>query len=162
MKLFRIISTMAVVCLLIAAYAQPIRQEQQAALASKAKTMWGLGTWQGTLPCADCSGIITTLTLYETAPNDTSTAIYKLQRNYIDRGSFTGYGYWKILHGTGDDPKAVLYQLDPGKQESTQYYLQVDDNTLEQLDREKKPIQAPMNFKLERIAKESPPVVKEK
>ncbi|HEX3435162.1 MAG TPA: DUF333 domain-containing protein [Pseudacidobacterium sp.] len=139
----------AIVCIAVATQAQS-KNTERTHLANTAKSMHALGTWQGTLPCADCSGIITTLTLYEKSPQD-SKAIYRLHLKYIDRGSFTDYGYWTIQHGTADNQDAVIYQLNPDKPENTQYYLRVDNNTLQQLDREKKPIQSSLNFTLKLI-----------
>jgi len=123
---------------------------QQAKIAATTKTMVVMGTWQGTTPCADCSGIITTLTLYIKAANDYRDALYRLQLKYIDRGSFTQYGEWTILHGRPGDDDATVYQLDPDKQ-GKQYYLRVDDNTLQQLDGDMKPIESNLNFTLKRI-----------
>jgi copper homeostasis protein (lipoprotein) len=135
-------------------------KQQQARLAATAKTMHLLGTWQGTTPCADCSGIITTLTLYQKGPNDFTEAVYRLHLKYIDRGSFTSYGSWTVLRGMPGNADATLYQLDPDKPQGTQYYLRVDDDTLQQLDRERKPIDSPpdskMNFTLKRIGKSNP------
>src|SRR6516162_3031644 len=83
---------------------------QQAKIAAATKSMVVLGTWQGTTPCADCSGIITTLTLYIKAVNDYRDALYRLQMKYIDRGSFTQYGEWTILRGRPGDDDATVYQ----------------------------------------------------
>ena len=48
------------------------------------------GTYEGTLPCADCPGIITTVTLNK----DNS---YVIKRKYIDRQSdFESKGTWQI------------------------------------------------------------------
>jgi copper homeostasis protein (lipoprotein) len=131
-------------------------KQQQARLAATAKTMHVLGTWQGTTPCADCSGIITTLTLYQKAPNDFTDAVYRLHLKYIDRGSFTSYGSWTVLRGMPGNANATLYQLDPDKPQGTQYYLRVDDDTLQQLDRERKPIDSRLNFTLKRISTPNP------
>jgi putative hemolysin len=132
------------------AFSQAQDATQQSNLAAMTRTMKVLGTWQGTTPCADCSGIITTLTLYTKAPYDFRDAIYRLQLKYIDRGSFTNYGSWTVLRGRPGDPNATVYQLDPDKQ-GKQYYLRVDDNTLQQLDGEMKPIDSSLNFTLKRI-----------
>src|SRR5258708_3637635 len=139
---------------------QTNNKQQQARLAATAKTMHVLGTWQGTTPCADCSGIITTLTLYQKTPNNFTDAVYRLHLKYIDRGSFTSYGSWTVLRGMPGHADATLYQLDPDKPQGTQYYLRVDDETLQQLDRERKPIDSQIdskiNFTLKRIAKSNP------
>jgi hypothetical protein len=89
----------AIVSFALAAQDQAADKQQEAGFAAKAKTMRVLGTWQGTTPCADCSGIITTLTLYTKAPNDFIDAIYRLNLKYIDRGSFSNYGEWTVLRG---------------------------------------------------------------
>jgi copper homeostasis protein (lipoprotein) len=130
-------------------------KQQQTRLAATAKTMHVLGTWQGTTPCADCSGIITTLTLYQKASNDFTDAVYRLQLKYIDRGSFTNYGSWTVLRGMPGNANATVYQLDPDKS-GKQYYLRMDDNTLQQLDGEMKPIDSKLNFTLKRIANPNP------
>jgi putative hemolysin len=134
----------------VAAFSQPQDPQQQAKIAATTKTMQVMGTWQGTTPCADCSGILTTLTLYIKEPNDYRDALYRLQMKYIDRGSFTKYGSWTVLRGRPGDPNATVYQLDPDKQ-GKQYYLRVDDNTLQQLDGDMKPIDSSLNFTLKRI-----------
>lgn len=137
------------------AVSQANNKQQQAHLAATAKTMHVLGTWQGTTPCADCSGIITTLTLYQKAPNDFTDAVYRLHLKYIDRGSFASYGSWTVLRGMPGDANATVYQLDPDKA-GKQYYLRVDDDTLQQLDGDMKPIDSKMNFTLKRIGKPTP------
>jgi putative hemolysin len=139
----------AVLAWSIAAFSQPQDPQHEAKLAAMTKTMQVMGTWRGTTPCADCSGIITMLTLYTKAPNDYRDALYRLQMKYIDRGSFTTYGEWTVLRGRLGDPNATVYQLDPDKQ-GKQYYLRVDDNTLQQLDANMKPIDSSLNFTLKR------------
>jgi copper homeostasis protein (lipoprotein) len=147
----------AILVLALSTQAQTKDTQQQARIAATAKTMHVLGTWQGTMPCADCSGIITTLTLYQKAANDFTDAVYRLHLKYIDRGSFTNYGSWTVLRGTPGNADATVYQLDPDKPQGSQYYLRVDDDTLQQLDRERKPIDSKLNFTLKRIAEPSPP-----
>ena len=127
------------------------KDQQQQHYAAEAKSMHVFGIWQGTTPCADCSGIITTLTLYQKSANDFTHAIYRQRLKYIDRGSFTSYGTWTVLRGMPGNQDATVYQLNPDKPENTQYYLRVDDDTLQQLDREMKPIDSKLNFTLKRI-----------
>jgi len=132
------------------AFGQTQNNEQQEKFAAMTKTMRVMGTFRGTTPCADCSGIITTLTLYQKEPNNFIDAVYRLQLRYIDRGSFTKYGEWTILRSRPGDDNTTVYQLDPdgpGKQ----YYLRVDDNTLQQLDGDMRPIDSKLNFTLKRI-----------
>ena len=132
------------------AFCQAQNNVQQEKFAAMAKTMHVLGTFQGTTPCADCSGIITTLTLYQKEPNNYIDAVYRLQLKYIDRGSFTKYGEWTILRGRPGDDDATVYQLDPDGP-SKQYYVRVDNDTLQQLNGDMKPIDSELNFTLKRI-----------
>lgn len=148
----RIILASTVFALTLFAQGQTNVADQEAQFAAKAKTMHLLGTFQGTMPCADCSGIITTLTLYTKAPHDFTEAIYKLNSKYIDRGSFTSYGSWLLLRGRPGDPDATVYELDPDKSSGKQYYLRVDENKLQPLSRDMMPIDSPMNLWLKRIS----------
>lgn len=132
--------------------AQTDNAQQQAQFAARAKTMHLAGSWQGTTPCADCSGIVTTLTLYQKAPDDFTNTLYRQDLKYIDRGSFTSYGTWKIIHGMPGHPDATVYQLSPDKGHSAQYYWRVDDDTVQQLGSDMKPIDSPLNFTLKRIS----------
>ncbi len=92
--------------------------------------------FEGTLPCADCPGIIATLTLY---PNQT----YKLDMVYIDRdSSFTSKGGWKY------DTNPPRYILIDDKQQ----YQILNDNTLEALDSDGNPIESNLNYKLNRVS----------
>lgn len=92
--------------------------------------------FEGTLPCADCPGIIATLTLY---PNQT----YKLDMVYIDRdSSFTSKGGWKY------DTNPPRYILINDKQQ----YQILNDDTLEALDPDGNPIESKLNYKLNRVS----------
>lgn len=92
--------------------------------------------FEGTLPCADCPGIITTLMLY---PDQT----YQLQTVYIDRdSSFTSKGSWKY---DTNPPRYVL--IDDGQQ-----YQILNNDTLEALDQDGNPIESSLNYKLKRVS----------
>ena len=92
--------------------------------------------FEGTLPCADCPGIITTLTLY---PDQT----YQLDTVYIDRdSSFTSKGSWKY---DTNPPRYVL--IDDGQQ-----YQILNNDTLEALDQDGNPIESSLNYKLKRVS----------
>jgi putative hemolysin len=150
---FRSISLFACAAFALAiATSSQTKDTQQARYAAQIKTMQVLGTWQGTTPCADCSGIITTLTLYQKAPGDFTHTVYREHLKYIDRGSFTSYGSWDVLHGMPGNPDTTVYQLTSDKSKGKQYYLRVDEDTLQQLDSEMKPIDSKLNFTLTRIA----------
>lgn len=91
--------------------------------------------FEGTLPCADCPGIITTLTLY---PNQT----YQLDTVYIDRdSSFTSKGSWKY------DTNPPRYVLIDDKQQ----YQILNNDTLQAMDMDGNPIESGLNYKLKRV-----------
>jgi uncharacterized lipoprotein NlpE involved in copper resistance len=84
-----------------------------------------LGTYEGTLPAADCPGIQTTLTLN---PDGT----YDLHMKYIDRDSeFDEKGAFSVKENL-----LTLTQLDDGSEE----YYKVEENRLRMLDAEKQPV----------------------
>jgi len=147
---FKSICAFAIMAFALFMQSQTKDTKQQPQYAAMTKTMKVFGTWQGTTPCADCSGIITTLTLYQKAPNNFIDAVYRMHLKYIDRGSFTNYGSWTVLRGMPGNADATVYQLNPDKS-GKEYYLRVDDNTLQQLDGDMKPIDSKLNFTLKRI-----------
>ncbi len=84
-----------------------------------------LGTYEGTLPAADCPGIRTTLTL-----NPDST--YALHMKYIDRDAeFDETGIFTVKENL-----LTLTRLDDGSEE----YYKVEENRLRMLDAEKQPV----------------------
>ena len=84
-----------------------------------------LGTYEGTLPAADCPGIQTTLTLN---PDGT----YGLHMKYIDRDAeFDEKGVFSVKENL-----LTLTQLDDGSEE----YYKVEENRLRMLDAEKQPV----------------------
>lgn len=110
-----------------------------------------LGIYTGTLPCADCSGLKTTLTLY-------TNSTYHLSEIYLGKSDkpFEQDGSFSIVKGTTDNPSALIYAIDTGSKDNPWYFLRVDNNHLTALDAEKKIINAPgMNFTLTRDASAS-------
>ena len=84
-----------------------------------------LGTYEGTLPAADCPGIRTTLTLN---PDGT----YALHMKYINRDAeFDETGIFTVKENL-----LTLTQLDDGSEE----YYKVEENRLRMLDAEKQPV----------------------
>jgi len=99
-----------------------------------------LGPFVGTLPCADCPGIVTTLTL---ARKDVGWAegTYRLEQTYIDRGPpVVSTGDWTTLRGDAVDEDAVVYQLNPDGPKSTWAFKKVDEATVRLLDGDMKEI----------------------
>ena len=73
------------------------------------------GMFTGTLPCADCSGIRTDVTLFTITPGRRSEGSFSLVEHYLgtrtgDR-AFRSRGRWVTLRGTTSDPAAIVFQL---------------------------------------------------
>jgi copper homeostasis protein (lipoprotein) len=107
-------------------------------------------TFDGTLPCADCSGLKTQLILQKD-PQDPTEGVYTLQETYEGKSSnpVITLGKWDVVKGTSADPQAIVIKLKIGEQ-TTGYWLVVDNNTLEMLDMQKNHINSPFNLKLTR------------
>ena len=111
--------------------------------------------FEGTLPCADCNGIQTTLTLYHNKIKNQNS--YKLREVYLNQNNdktFDTYGTWSALKGTQQDPNAIVYQLavqneDPEDPDVINY-LVVDKNTLKLIDDEMNEFDSKANYTLTR------------
>jgi len=114
------------------------------------------GTYKGTLPCADCSGLETELRLYAKGKFDTTYAFYVRTQTY--RGAPHGdvtvsdRGDWAVLRGDAKDQNATVYQLNPDDaQHSDAWLVQDKGAALVELDRDMKPIDTKMNVTLKRV-----------
>jgi predicted secreted protein len=91
--------------------------------------------YAGTLPCGDCKGIRTVLTLYSD-PNPTR---YELRETYVGtqngNQTFISWGRWMIANGIANDKDAVVYQLASDRPNQTRSYLKDGDHELILLDR---------------------------
>lgn len=97
-----------------------------------------VAVYTGTLPCADCAGIQTALTIQ-------GNHAYSLQSLYIDRGDpFTEKGTWQEIEKNNME----VYQLKSGQLIS--YYQIVNSTTLKMLDMNGNPINAPFSLELKR------------
>ena len=97
-----------------------------------------LGTYEGTLPAADCPGIQKTLTL-------NTDGTYELHMKYIDRDAeFDEKGVFSVKENL-----LTLTQLDDGSEE----YYKVEENRLRMLDAEKQPVTGALaeNYVLQKI-----------
>lgn len=115
-----------------------------------------LGVYKGTLPCADCAGLNTTLRLYAKGPHDTTYAYFVRTQTYegAPHGDLTvsDRGDWGMERGDADDPDATVYRLNPDTPERSESLLVQDDGaSLLQLDRDGKKIDSKLNFTLHRI-----------
>lgn len=96
--------------------------------------------FSGVLPCADCPGIRTTLTLTRKGQG-WAEGTYRLSETYIDRGpARVTTGDWTTLRGDAADENATVYELDPDHAERARHFLRVGpDRALKALDRDLKP-----------------------
>jgi uncharacterized lipoprotein NlpE involved in copper resistance len=113
-----------------------------------------LGTYIGTLPCADCQGIRTELSLYIKGPNQFAEATYKLKEIYLgtrdgDR-AVESVGYWTVLRGNRADSNATIYQLNYDQPRDVSNFLRVSDEELRLLDRQQHEIESRANLSLRR------------
>ena len=115
-----------------------------------------LGIYKGTLPCADCEGLETTLRMYTKGKFDFTYAFYVRTQTY--RGApkgdvtFSDRGDWTLLRGDATDENATVYQLNPENEKGSESYLVQDDGkTLVMLDKEQKPIETTANLTLTRV-----------
>ena len=111
-----------------------------------------LGTFEGILPCADCPGIDTQITLVQYGPN-IAEGTYDLQQTYQNRNvkPLETKGDWTTLKGDAVDDNATVYQLDPDQPEHSLYFLKIGDNKLEQLDSDLKEMPSNLNFILTKL-----------
>ena len=98
------------------------------------------GTYGGTLPCADCPGIDTSIAF---APEGG----YSLSETYLEKGdgSFVSKGTWTVR----EDGKTLL--LDPdSKDQDDRWFVVASATELRALDREGKPIDSKLDYGLRR------------
>jgi copper homeostasis protein (lipoprotein) len=113
-----------------------------------------IAVFSGVLPCADCIGIRTELTLY-------TRNAFTLEQTYLgtkdgDR-TFQSSGRWTTLRGTTADKDAtVFYQLNPDKPAEARYFLKISENEIKMLDREQREIQTKANYSLKRTGPRRP------
>ncbi len=95
-------------------------------------------SYAGTLLCADCPGIRTTLTLNRDVKGAPSG--YAMSEVYIGRpaaGTLKTNGSWTIVHGDAADKSATVYQLHPAGSTAVTSFLRVSGsqgNELHMLD----------------------------
>jgi uncharacterized lipoprotein NlpE involved in copper resistance len=106
------------------------------------------------VPCADCSGILTELSLYARSRSQFDDATYKLTQTYLgtrdgDR-AVKSAGRWTVLRGNNADPNATIYQLNFDRPQEILNFLRVSDQELELLDRQQGEIKSQANLILRR------------
>ncbi|MES2723479.1 MAG: copper resistance protein NlpE N-terminal domain-containing protein [Pseudomonadota bacterium] len=107
----------------------------------------------GDLPCADCPGLRTELTLTRDAPHS-GDGKYKLVETYLERGApITSTGVWGTLRGDATDEDATVYELNPDKAEGERrHYKRVGkDEALKVLGGDMKPLPDSLPSTLKRV-----------
>lgn len=103
-------------------------------------------TYQGMLPCADCSGLDTKLVLYTSGINKNS-GTFQLLETYTGKNDhpFVTSGSWAVVKGNKQNPQASIYQLTDTSSNVT-YYLQVNPQSVQMLDQQKNVIKSPFKM----------------
>ncbi len=110
-------------------------------------------SYSGTLPCADCNGIVTVLSLYQPAGPNTDL-LFKLEETY--KGMQSGKdvtlhseGSYGILQGITATPNISIIQLNPEKDKALQRFFQrINNNELKMLDKDGKAFAGDLNYSL--------------
>lgn len=102
--------------------------------------------YAGTLPCADCAGIQTELTLYV-------DMTYKVKEKYQGKGkgnTFEAQGNFNEEKGYEDDPEAALVVLNYDTPGQERYFVRFTDkqDELQMLDKDRKQIKSTLNYTL--------------
>lgn len=110
-----------------------------------------LAEYSGKLPCADCSGILQTISIYTPGANNYTDAYYVSTSIYEGREiAFVTASSWSLERGDAVDPDATVYSLDSNTSASHERYL-LQGDTLVPLGSDGKPIQSPFNMSLKRV-----------
>jgi uncharacterized lipoprotein NlpE involved in copper resistance len=112
------------------------------------------GVFVGTLPCADCAGIRTELTLNAAEGPDQDRGTYALRQTYLGtpngERTFDTRGRWTVLHGSATDPNATVYQLSGESPAEVRYFLRLDADSVRVLDRDRREFTSQANTTLAR------------
>ena len=112
-----------------------------------------VGVFEGVLPCADCKGIRTELTLYQDVANADNNS-YILKETYLGANTgdttFTSKGRWDVLKGIKTNKEAAVFFLNYDRPDESKYYLKEDEATIVMLDKEQNTIQPVLNYTLKK------------
>lgn len=105
-------------------------------------------SYVGTLPCADCEGIKTELSIY-------SDNTYSLKETYLGKGDgkpFESTGKLNTERGYEKDNDATVYVLDYDKPGEERYFVRFTGkgNKLVMLTKERKMIESKLNYSLDK------------
>ena len=106
--------------------------------------------YQGVLPCADCAGIKTTLTLYR--DQDGKASRYELDQAYLGKGrekdGNSDRGNWAVQRTDMDGRDYPVFVLNPDQPDDQMRFLQNATNAVELLNAEGKRINSEFNYTL--------------
>ncbi len=110
-----------------------------------------VGVFAGDLPCADCPGMATRLTLVR-KDSGWAEGRYLLTQAYRERDvpPLVRTGDWTTLRGDAENPDAVVYQLDPDKDNGGELFRKEGEQTVRALTPAMRPFPAGMPQTLER------------
>jgi len=136
-----------------------------AALSAAATPAWAAGSrvvegpFVGTLPCADCEGIRTELTLFRDAASGAPSR-FLLRRTYLGKSLreavFDSSGPWQEVDDSVAASAGGRVRVDPYQPSERLSFLRVGPTTLELLDRSELRIRTRANLKLESAASSAP------
>lgn len=106
-------------------------------------------TFEGLLPCADCGGLKTKLTLTKNSQYS-AEGTYTLFETYLGKADkpYITKGNWTTIKGIADNPKQIIYQLMAPEEGQPVNYLLVNSNTLELVDQNYEKIDSPFKLTL--------------
>jgi len=108
------------------------------------------GPYVGTLPCADCDGVVTELTLLRDAEGRPQQ--YRLRETYLTRRpgerEFTTQGPWQALRGVPGNPQADRVLLAPAADAPARSFVRLSRSVIELLDGDGRRIASPANHQL--------------
>ena len=107
-------------------------------------------TYSGMLPCADCSGIRTTLTLYRDQYDNPTR--FELREEYLSGSkvelSASERGNWEAEKRLQGNMQYDIYTINPDDPDADRRYIKDVVNAIEQLDQDGNRIESNMNYRL--------------
>jgi predicted secreted protein len=111
------------------------------------------GTYSGKLPCADCSGLLTSIAFYAADAAQSPAGYYVRTSTYLGapKGNVVSIdaGHYLLQKGTPDKPDWTVFSLQSNTSDSLESYL-LQGDSLVPLGSDGKPIQAPFNLGLKK------------
>jgi copper homeostasis protein (lipoprotein) len=111
------------------------------------------GTYSGKLPCADCSGLLTSIAFYAEGSTQSPAGYYVRTSTYLGapKGNVVSIdaGHYLLQKGTPDKPDWTVFTLQSNTSDSLESYL-LQGDSLVPLGSDGKPIQAPFNMSLKK------------